>query len=167
MKASSYQATYDKTAYWMTAGYVFVTVLSVLLWLFAMKGHSYIITLILTGIGLMVFLFSTKSYQLVAGGIVINRYIYNKLILNSTIREIKILQPEDIKGSQRVFGVGGLFGYYGKFLPPKLGDMTWYLTNRTHLIAVFLNDDSIILISPDDNERFYNDWITQTSGTLI
>jgi hypothetical protein len=167
MKALNYKSTYDKTARWMTTGYVFATVLSVLLWLFAMKGHSYIITSILTGIGLMVFLFSTKSYQIVAEGIVINRYIGNKLILNSTIREVKILKSEDIKGSQRVFGVGGLFGYYGKFLPPKLGEMTWYITNRTHLIAVFLNNDSIILISPDDNERFYNDWITQTAGALI
>lgn len=53
----------------------------------------------------------------------------------------------------RIFEVGGLFGYFGKFSNKKNGVMTWYCTRRNKLVMVTTENEKIIL-SPDGSEAF-------------
>ncbi|MBM3178071.1 MAG: hypothetical protein FJZ78_08705 [Bacteroidetes bacterium] len=80
----------------------------------------------------------------------IERPIGPKKILLTDIREAGLIDKKEMKGTVRGFGNGGIFGYYGKFFNAKYGTMTWYVTRRDRLILLRMNNNAIILISPDE-----------------
>lgn len=49
----------------------------------------------------------------------------------------------------RTFGVGGLFGNYGKFYTQGLGNITMYGTQNKNFILI-KTENKKILITPDD-----------------
>ena len=51
--------------------------------------------------------------------------------------------------SYRVFGVGGLFGYYGLFFRNELGIVHFYLRNKENPIMIDTVRHGRLLISPD------------------
>jgi hypothetical protein len=61
--------------------------------------------------------------------------------------------PNGFKGSIRLFGVGGLFGYTGLYWSKSVGRFTAYVTNRGHSILI-KSDSRQVMISPDDVEGF-------------
>ena len=50
----------------------------------------------------------------------------------------------------RTFGVGGLYGYYGKFYNRTFGSMTWYATRRDKLVLVKFQNKKKIILTPDE-----------------
>jgi len=56
-------------------------------------------------------------------------------------------------GGIRLFGDGGLFGYYGLFRTSKLGKCTWYVTNRRNAVVMIASSKTYIF-SPDDVDGF-------------
>jgi hypothetical protein len=100
------------------------------------------------------FLISVSSYTIETDNITINRRIGNIVINKSDIQSIKLLSKDDLKWTIRTFGVGGLFGYYGKFSNRKIGSMTWYVTHRNKTILITTTAGKKILISPDEPETF-------------
>jgi hypothetical protein len=68
------------------------------------------------------------------------------------------LDKEKIGWAIRTFGVGGLFGYYGKFANTKLGSMTWYATRKDRAILVRTIDNKKIILTPDEPEKFVADF---------
>jgi hypothetical protein len=53
----------------------------------------------------------------------------------------------------RLFGVGGMFGYYGKFYSFALGNENWYATDMNR--AVLLETDTgKFVVTPDDPKAF-------------
>ncbi len=61
---------------------------------------------------------------------------------------------EKMKWTIRKIGVGGLFGYYGKFVKRSFGSMTFYATRRNNYVLVTMTDDRKIIITPDDPDEF-------------
>lgn len=74
-------------------------------------------------------------------------------IKKEDIKSIDVLQKSNISGAIRTFGVGGLFGYYGKFFNQAFGSMTWYVTRSDNPVLI-TTAKSKILVSPDENEHF-------------
>ena len=99
---------------------------------------------------LVCYILSPRFYQLDEAVLIINKAVKSRKILLSEISEVKLITKEDLKGTYRTFGVGGLFGYYGKFRNRQLGAMTWYATqNKNYLLLVLKSGDKIVL-TPDD-----------------
>lgn len=162
-----YKTSLDKTAKWIT---LFVTVLFLGLSIFFIKnGYTsgqligFILVPSLLIIYGLAYGFHPSGFILEAGSMIIARPFINKSISYSEVTSIEPLDPDDIRNALRTFGVGGLFGYYGKFYNRKLGAMTWYLTRRDRLVLITTNNTKKIIISPDDPENFIRDFQQRAS----
>lgn len=92
-------------------------------------------------------------YSVTETELLIERPLGNIRIKKEAITNISILQESNIGGAVRTFGVGGLFGYYGKYYNSAFGSMNWYVT-RSDKPVLITTAKSKILVSPDEPERF-------------
>lgn len=100
-------------------------------------------------IPLGVYLFSPLGYSVRGGALVIHRPLRPVVIPLEEIQSVEILVSDDITASYRVFGVGGLFGYYGLFFRNELGIVHFYLRNKENPILIDTASRGRLLISPD------------------
>ena len=107
----------------------------------------------LLGLLLFAWLYSPQGYSVRDGALVIHRPWKPVTIPLAEIRNVQLLSPDEVSpgGNFRVFGVGGLFGYYGVFFQPNLGGyVRFYLRNKENHIL----DDTTggrLLLSPDSS----------------
>lgn len=101
--------------------------------------------------------FRPINYILTSDNLIIHRLFADVKIQRSQIKSIKLLDKSATGWSIRTFGVGGLFGYYGKFLNSKLGSMTWYATRRDVMVLIVTMDNKKIIVTPDDPNKFIAD----------
>jgi hypothetical protein len=99
------------------------------------------------------FAWSPTGYSIGDGFLSVHRIVGNLKIPLASIREVRIASREDLEGSLRIFGSGGLFGYYGVFRSPKLGKSTWCVTRHSHAVIVVTSAGNFVL-SPDDVDGF-------------
>lgn len=106
---------------------------------------------IFAGIVLVAWLYSTQGYSVRDGELVIHRPWKPVTIPLSEIRSVQLVSPQDTFSGLRVFGVGGLFGYYGTFFLPRLGGFVrFYLRNRENPILIETTGGRL-LVSPDSS----------------
>lgn len=79
-------------------------------------------------------------------------------IERSHIKSLQLLDKKKLKGAIRTFGVGGLFGYYGKFANSTLGSMTWYATRMDKAILIETIANKKIIVTPDEPEKLVADY---------
>jgi hypothetical protein len=96
---------------------------------------------------------SPRGYAVAERTIAVNRLIGSARIPLEGIREVRAATTDDLRGCLRLFGNGGLFGYYGLFRTSKLGKSTWYVTNRGKAVVV-ITAAKTVLFSPDDVDGF-------------
>ncbi|MCO5248049.1 MAG: PH domain-containing protein [Chitinophagales bacterium] len=101
----------------------------------------------------LTYAFKPQYYQLDENELTIHRMISNVKIKRENIKSVEKLDAEMMKNTIRTFGVGGLFGYYGKFYNKEIGKMTLYTTQRVHRLLIKTMDDKNIVISPDLSEK--------------
>jgi hypothetical protein len=111
-------------------------------------------TVTLLAIYLITYGFRPVNYQINTALLIIHRPISDVKIDRSVITGVELLDKEQTKWSFRTFGVGGLFGYYGKFFNSKIGSMTWYATRRDKMVLIRTSDNRKIVLTPDEPERF-------------
>lgn len=109
-----------------------------------------VVTALLIGLVVFCYAYRPAGYLVTDDHLVIKRPAGNVVIPASEIAEVRVLTRDDIKGLVRTFGVGGMFGYYGKHYNFRLGHTTWYATRRNNLVLIRLNDKRKIVLSPDD-----------------
>ncbi len=98
-------------------------------------------------------MFAPSHYEIDARHLVIHRNVGQVMIPLGEIAEIK--RQDGVLGrSFRTFGVGGLFGYYGKFYTDGVGAATFYATQRKNWVWVKLKSGKNILLTPDRPEEF-------------
>lgn len=97
--------------------------------------------------------YSVRGYAVTEGSIVVRRLAGSVRLPLTQVREARRAGPEDFQGCIRLWGSGGLFGYYGVFRTSKLGRCTWYLTDRKRAVVV-RTDAKTALYSPDDVDGF-------------
>jgi len=100
------------------------------------------------------FAFRPINYQVSTDKLIIHRPFIDVKIDRSQIMSAELLAKEKIAWSIRTFGVGGLFGYYGKFANTKVGNMTWYATRRNKTVLLKTIDNKKIILTPDEPEKF-------------
>lgn len=142
-----FPASYDATTQ------IVSTVVCAIVLTLAAVSHS----AITGGVGalLLVFsyAFSPRGYTIREGSIIVRRLIGNVSISLDGVREARAATADDLRGCIRLWGDGGLFGYYGLFRTAKLGKSTWYVSNRAHRVVVVTSAKTVVL-SPDDVELF-------------
>ena len=100
------------------------------------------------------FAFSPINYEVSAQHLSIHRLLIDVNIDRNQIKSVELLDKEKLGWVFRTFGVGGLFGYYGKFANTKLGSMTWYATRRDKTVLIETLDKKKIILTPDEPEKF-------------
>ena len=100
------------------------------------------------------FAFSPINYEISAENLIIHRLLIDVQIDRHQIKNVELLDKEQLEWVFRTFGVGGLFGYYGKFANTKLGCMTWYATRRNKTVLIETIENKKIILTPDEPEKF-------------
>ena len=97
--------------------------------------------------------YSPRRYALEGQYVVVKRLSGAARIPLSDVREARKATGDDLRGCIRLWGSGGLFGYYGLFSTPKLGKSTWYVTDRSRAV-VLITAAKTVLLSPGDTDGF-------------
>lgn len=100
------------------------------------------------------FSFRPISYRLADDKLIIHRLLADIKIERSEIKSVEQIDKENLSWSVRVFGVGGLFGYWGKFTNRKIGSMTWYATRRNNAVLIKTIYNKVIILTPNEPEKF-------------
>jgi hypothetical protein len=142
-----FSASYDRTTKILST----VLCLGLLAVIFAVQN------IILACLSLLIMLlgyaYSPRSYFLEGRSILVTRLAGTARIPLDDVREARRATPDDFRGCIRLWGSGGLFGYYGLFSTAKLGKSTWYVTNRRNCVIV-ITAAKTVLFSPDDPDGF-------------
>jgi len=162
----NFETTLDK--YTLKVTYIVILVVSVLIVLSIIFAILEILTtrytialIIVTGIlsvsVTVAYLFKPDGYVLLDNELLIKRKINIKHIPFDKIDEIKLLNKEETKSLFRIVGIGGVFGWVGKFWNKKLGFLNLYASKAYDLVLIKTSDSKKILISPEEKERFVNE----------
>jgi hypothetical protein len=154
LKMGYFKASMDRTAKIITVVFILFTAALVMsmFWLNGDKAvdPARIIAPAILVITLAVcYGYAPKGYSAENGVLLIHRPIRNRKIPFNHIESAQPLERLALKSSIRTFGVGGLFGYWGKYYSPAIGAANWYLTQRQNLLLVKLTTGEKILLSPD------------------
>lgn len=152
-----FKVTPDKSVKVVTGILVFLFILSIagLIGMFLSERIiilPVLVVFIFLGLGLA-YAYRPLSYTVTTENLIINRMAGDVTIPRSSIKSVTVIHRNLIDGSIRTFGVGGLFGYYGKFSNSKLGNMKWYVRRMDHLVLLDTSAEKILL-SPDDIDGF-------------
>lgn len=145
--ASRFPASYDRTTK-ILSGVVLALMLGVTIATQSALAAGALLLTVVFGYGL-----SPRGYTVAERSITVHRMLWNARIPLEGARQARRITGAELRGSFRVFGSGGLFGYYGLFHTSKLGNCTWYATARERLVAV-ITDAKSALFSPDDADGF-------------
>ena len=99
---------------------------------------------------LISYVLSPQKYIADGAELVIVRPANNVHILVSEIEDVRLIAKGELRWTIRTFGVGGLFGYFGKYYNNTFGAMTWYTTQLKNRILIRLKSSKKIVITPDN-----------------
>ena len=147
-----YKASLDKTALLITS--------LVTLMFGALIVFNFILPLAIFLIIIYLICMALKplNYEITKDELIIRRLIKNVRMNRADIKSVELIEKATLSGTIRTFGVGGLFGWYGKFANSQLGAMNWYVTRRDKPVLIIKKDNKKILISPDQAEAFVTEF---------
>jgi hypothetical protein len=79
------------------------------------------------------------------------------------VRGVSLLDPDALRGSLKLLGMGGLFGYYGLFRSPVVGSYRLYATRGTGLVLV-RTERQVLVLTPDSAEDFVEALLAASPG---
>ena len=138
-----FSASYDTTTKVISAVALLVFLVIVV------ATHSLVVGCLIAAILVGAYAWSPRGYTVANGCIEVNRLVGNARIPLDGVHEVRAATKDDFRGCLKLFGNGGLFGYYGLFRTSKLGKSTWYVTNRGKVVVV-VTGKKTALFSPDD-----------------
>jgi len=134
-------------------------IISALVCLFLLAVIAYtrspVFSLIALLLILVSYVYSPRGYTITDRSILVRRLAGQARIALDDIREVRRATPDDFRAAIRLWGSGGLFGYYGLFSSAKLGKSTWYVTHKNNRVLV-ITGSKTALFSPDDVDGFLN-----------
>jgi hypothetical protein len=154
-----YTISLDSFALWVTA-IVCMVFVGVSLWnirsIFSKANDKVtklihaVVLIVLLGPLVYSYLYHPQKYVIGNFDVFIKRPIGDVVIHVKDIREMRLVNSTEMDGTIRTFGVGGLFGYFGKYHNPKIGDFTMYASRQDKLVIIYTKDGSAVIITPDD-----------------
>jgi len=145
--SQSFSASYDLTTKIISAAVFLILAVPVV------ATKSVVIGALGAAVLAISFAYSPRGYEIWGRSIVVRRLMGNVSVPLDEVRELRKATAEDFRGCIRLWGNGGLFGYYGLFRTATLGKCTWYVTNRRNVV-VLVTGAKTVLFSPDDVEGF-------------
>lgn len=97
--------------------------------------------------------FAPRSFSIEGGRLVIERPLFAIDVPLSGVRAVGSLPDGSFRGSLKVAGSAGMFGYYGRFWSRGLGAFRLYATRKTGLVVVDTAGERFVL-SPEPADRF-------------
>ncbi|MFN7920952.1 MAG: PH domain-containing protein [Bryobacteraceae bacterium] len=97
--------------------------------------------------------YSPRGYEISGGAFRVKRLIGDIVVPLDRLRFVRDATAADFWGCVRLWGSGGLFGYYGKYWSKALGRSTWYVTDRNKAVVV-TDGERTMLVSPEDRDQF-------------
>ena len=97
-------------------------------------------------------LFVIRGYAIEADAVVVKHYIWQRRFPLADLQDA-MLDPGAVVGSIRTFGIGGFFGYIGRFHNRQLGGYLAYVTDGSHAVVLRFPDRTLVL-SPADPTAF-------------
>lgn len=132
---------------------VFVLIISLMV-VFSTKLDNLLlivsILILYCSILLLPYFWMPQGYSIVGRKVIIKRFIGN---VKFSIDEDPIRWNWTWWGG-RLFGSGGLYGYYGFFVFKGIGRVRMYATNRNKLVLIKDKKGRKILLSPKEPEKF-------------
>jgi hypothetical protein len=101
----------------------------------------------------LAWVYTPREYRLDDRFLTIGRPAGDVQIKREDIREVHVATSGDLSGSIRLWGSGGLFGYYGLFRTARLGNCRWYVTDRRKCV-VLITPAKTLVLSPVDPAGF-------------
>ena len=144
---AEFTASYDRTT-----KIISTVACAVLLLPGVLTQNAIVLALSVLVVGLS-FAYSPRGYALRERSIFVKRLIGGVRIPLEHMREARRTTSDDFRGSIRLWGSGGMFGYYGLFRTSKLKKCWWYVTDRRNTVVV-ITDEKTALFSPDDVDGF-------------
>lgn len=111
----------------------------------------------LVGIIVLSWIFAPNRYSINEASLIIHRPVSDISFEANDIQQARLVEDSDLNGMVRTFGVGGLFGYFGKFRSSKLGGVTLYSTQHKNQILILFKNGEKVILSPNEPDRFLTD----------
>ena len=147
-KQVSFSAPYDRIAKIVT-----VVVCAVLLAVALIPHMPAFVWGIDILIVLVAYAYSPRGYVVSDRCITVKRLVGNVQVPLDGVQEARAAGADDFRGCIRLWGSGGMFGYYGLFRTSKLGKCIWYVTDRSKAVVV-VTEAKTMLFSPGDVSGF-------------
>ena len=96
------------------------------------------------------------GYEVAQDRLVIVRRFGSIEIRFSDLKESGIVSRSQLGSLTRRFGVGGVFGYFGRFSSSSLGLIHLYITQQKNFVLIITTSGQKIILSPD-NIAFFSD----------
>jgi Bacterial PH domain len=152
-----FKASLDTGALIITIGFtillVFVLYIQLLSWNHIGNG-KYFGIILPPVIFILAYALRPVNYRITRQDLVVHRLLRSVRIPLKNIVSAVLIDNREISWSIRTFGVGGVFGYYGRFRNNALGNMTWYATRKDRLVLVRTIGDEKIILTPDEPGLF-------------
>lgn len=113
-----------------------------------------ILLLILTFTFLLAYLLRPFEYIVDEEQITIRKNILPKKIPLNQIASITTVEYKELKVRLRLWGSGGLWGWYGIFLSAEYGKLNLQITEKNNLLLITTKDDKYIVLSPAEPIAF-------------
>ncbi|MEA5138120.1 PH domain-containing protein [Arcicella rigui] len=97
-------------------------------------------------------------YTITENQLIIHRLYKDVVIEKTDIKSVSILDEKKLEWSIRTFGVGGYYGFFGKFANTQMGNMTWYATRKDNTVLILTEENEKIIITPNEPEAFVVDY---------
>ena len=153
-----FKASMDTLGWLITIGVVVLFIVVIASQYPILQTGNSIIPILVTAVVIATFIFSyafhPSAYSLSSTELTILRPAKNAVYPFNDLASAVLVDTKDMRYTLRTFGVGGLFGYYGKFTNSKYGNMTWYASRRTGMILISTKDDKKIVVTPNDVDGF-------------
>ncbi len=153
-----YKASLDKLAKGVTVLVGLLFAFIVIAPFFFMQEQNKLISILSSVTFLIIFalVFALRPihYVLEGGQVIVHRPFKDVVIQKGNIASVELADDKRMRGTIRTFGVGGLFGYFGKFSNSEFGNMTWYATRRDQFIILTTTESKKIILTPDEPDAF-------------
>ena len=94
------------------------------------------------------------AYSVTQNHIRVRRLLADWELRRDSVSAVRILEHKEMGFTLRLFGVGGLFGYFGMFRNARLGNFRMLGTRRNKALLIETITGKKFVITPDDPKEF-------------
>ena len=132
----------------------------------ALPGPLLAVPVLLAAIVLLAWALAPRGFSVEIGRVRVERRLWPIEIPLREVRSAEALSDDALRGSARVLGAGGAFGYYGRFWSRRLGHYRLYATRFSGLVRLVTSRGTFVL-SPDPAGRFVEEVLAHVPSARL